>query len=221
VFRTEGVTQIILDFRYNGGGLVSVAEVLGDLLGADKTGQVFSRTVFRDSQSSFNETRLFGTEQQALAATKIAVIGTGGTASASELVANAFIPFLGNNIALVGSDTFGKPVGQIARDRSACDDRLRVVAFRSVNADGQGDYYSGLADVMPRTCAAQDDFLNPLGDPSEASVAAALDFLAGRSCTAISAAPGATATAGQAPLRQELLMPDAPSAAQLEIPGLQ
>ncbi|WP_421993055.1 S41 family peptidase [Qipengyuania sp.] len=220
-FRNEGVTQIILDFRYNGGGLVSVAEVLGDLLAADKVGRIFSKTVYRDSKSAFDESRLFASEQQAIAATKIAVIGTNGTASASELVANAFIPFLGNNIALVGSDTFGKPVGQIARDRSACDDRLRVVAFRSVNADDQGDYYSGLADVMPQTCAASDEILKPLGDPSEASVAAALDFLAGRSCNAIGAAPATPATASEEPERRELLMPDAPSPAQLEIPGLQ
>ncbi len=221
VFRNEGVAQIILDFRYNGGGLVSVAEVLGDLLAADKTGQVFSKTVFRDSKSENNETRRFADEAQAIAATKIAVIGTEGTASASELVANAFIPFLGDNIALVGTDTFGKPVGQIARDRSACDDRLRVVAFRSVNANDGGDYYSGLASVMPRTCRAQDEILKPLGDPSEASIAAALDFLAGRSCTAIGAAADATASSSTAPSRRELVMPEAPTPAQLEIPGLQ
>ena len=222
VFRAEGVTQVILDLRYNGGGLVSVADLLGDLLAADRTGQVFSRTLFRDSLSSENETRLFASEAQAIAATRIAVIGTTGTASASELVTNAFIPYLGANIALVGTDTYGKPVGQIARDRSACDDRLRVVAFRSVNADGGGDYYSGLASVMPRTCRAPDDLLRPLGDPQEASIATALDFLAGRSCTAIGAAADNTAAArSAAPSARELLMPEAPSPAQLEIPGLQ
>lgn len=221
VFRAQGATQIILDFRYNGGGLVSVAEVLGDLLAADKQGQVFSKTLFRDTQSTYNETRRFGAETQAIAASRIAVIGTDSTASASELVANAFIPFLGNNIALIGTNTYGKPVGQIARDRSACDDRLRVVAFRSVNANDGGDYYTGLASVMPRTCRAADDILRPLGDPQEASIATALDFLAGRSCTAIGAAPGASATSSAAPARRELIMPEAPSPAQLEIPGLQ
>lgn len=221
VFRAEGVTQVILDLRYNGGGLVSVAELLGDLLGADRTGQVFSRTTFRDSKNIYNESRNFASETQAIAATRIAVIGTSGTASASELVTNAFIPYLGANIALVGTDTYGKPVGQIARDRSACDDRLRVVAFRTVNAAGGGDYYSGLAGVMPRTCRAADDLLRPLGDPQEASISTALDFLAGRSCTAIGAAPGTAAAKSEAPRARELMMPDAPSPAQLEIPGLQ
>ena len=221
VFRDQGVTQVILDFRYNGGGLVSVADVLGDLLAANRTGEIFSKTIFRASKSASDETRRFAAEPQAIAATRIAVIGTGGTASASELVANAFIPYLGDDLALIGTDTYGKPVGQIARDRSACDDRLRLVAFRTVNANDGGDYYAGLADVMPRTCQASDDITKPLGDPTEASIATALDFLAGRSCTAIAAAPGTTAAARATPERRELIMPDAPSPAQLEIPGLQ
>ena len=218
-FRQQGIDHVILDFRYNGGGLVSVAEVLGDLLASDKVGQQFSRTIFRDSKSGNNETKLFASQPEALSAMKIAVIATGATASASELLPNSFIPYLGQNIALIGSNSYGKPVGQIARDRSACDDRLRVVAFRTINSAGNGDYYSGLASVMPRTCAARDDFLTPLGDPAEASIASALDFLAGRSCTAISAAP--KGTTAQAPLAQpELLMSNRPSAAQLQIPGI-
>ena len=64
--------------------------------------------------------------------------------------------------------------------------------------------------------------LKPLGDPQEASIATALDFLAGRSCTAIGAVADTTAAAkAEAPTARELLMPEAPSPAQLEIPGLQ
>ena len=218
-FRSQGIEQVILDFRYNGGGLVSVAELLGDLLAADKVGQEFSTTIFRQSKSENNETYNFSSQPQAISAMKIAVIGTNATASASELLPNAFIPYLGENIALVGSDTFGKPVGQIARDRSACDDRLRVVAFRSVNRDDNGGYYDGLASVMPRTCAAADDFLVPLGDPREASISTALDFLAGRSCSAIGAADKDGTVQARLPER-ELMMPSEPSAAQLRIPGL-
>lgn len=218
-FRAEGVTQVILDFRYNGGGLVSVADTLGDLLAANKVGQVSSKTTFRDSKASRNRTRNFASEANAISATKIAIIGTGATASASELVANAFIPYLNSNIALVGSNTFGKPVGQEAFDRSACDDRLRAVTFRTVNAVDAGDYFTGLAPVMPVTCAAGDDVLTPLGDPAEASIRTALDFLAGRSCTAITDA-GKGTTAQKAPDRQLMGPSLAPSAAQLQVPGV-
>ena len=72
----------------------------------------------------------------------------------------------------------GKPVGQIALDRSACDDRVRVVAFSSVNSRNQGEYFNGLASTLDVTCQAADDLTRPLGDPQEASIRGALDFLA-------------------------------------------
>lgn len=216
-FKAAGINRIILDVRYNGGGLVSVAKVLGDLMAADKVGQVFSRTTLRPSKAAENTTELFAAQPQAIAATKIAVIGRSGTASASELVANAFIPYLGANIALIGGNTFGKPVGQYAFDRSACDDRLRAVAFRTVNRDGGGDYYTGLAAVMPKTCVADDSFTKALGDPEEASIKVALDFIAGRSCSPI-AGGGISAQGGVE--RLQLLRPANPTAAQRDNPAL-
>ncbi len=218
-FESQGITKVILDLRYNGGGLISVAELLGDLLARDRTGQIFSRTLFRDSKAANNETRLFAAQPEAIAATKIAVIGRGGTASASELVTNAFLPYLGANIGLIGTNTFGKPVGQIALDRSACDDRLRAVALRTVNADNGGDYYQGLATVMDATCRADDGIFTPLGDKDEASISVALDYLAGRSCTPIVAAAKDATVKSEAPERL-LLRPRAPTAAQHEVPGL-
>lgn len=217
-FQAEGVTELIVDYRYNGGGLVSVAELMGDLMGGGNVGNVFSRTVLRDSKASENETELFQSEPNAIAPTKIAFIGRGGTASASELVANSMIPYLGNNTALIGANTFGKPVGQFGFDRDECDDRLRVVAFKTENADGQGEYFSGLASVFPNTCRAADDISVQLGDPAEASVATALDFLGGRTCTAI-AESGKQGAQSIGP-RRDILQPAQPSAAQHRIPGL-
>ena len=215
-FRAQGVTQVIVDLRYNGGGLVSIAELMGDLLAADRRGQVFSFTTFRPEKSNNNDTDLFGAQAQAIASTKIAFIGTTGSASASELVINAFKPYLGANAGLIGTNTFGKPVGQIALDRPACDDRLRPVAFKTENANREGDYFTGLASKVAATCSATDDYTKPLGDPAEASVKVALDFLAGRSCTPISG--GGHGTLG-AVGRRTLLTPDSPATAQREVPG--
>ena len=224
-FRDAGVTELIIDFRYNGGGLVSTAELMGDLLGRNRsTSEVWSRTTFRPEKASNNDTYFFNPRPQSVGPTKIAFIGFGGTASASELVMNSSIPYLGSNVALVGGNTFGKPVGQIAIDRAACDDRIRVVAFATGNSLGQSDYYTGLASKMPNTCRANDDFAFPLGDPREASIRTALDFLAGRPCSAISAVAGSrTASLDGKGVRegeQTLLQPDAPSPAQREVPGL-
>jgi C-terminal processing protease CtpA/Prc len=217
-FRAQGITDVIVDLRYNGGGLVSTAELLGDLLGRNRsTSDVLSFTTFRPDKSSNNSTRLFRTEANSIAPTRIAFIGTGGTASASELVINAFIPYLHANAALVGTNTFGKPVGQIAVDRSACDDRLRVVAFKTENAARQGDYYNGLATTVEASCQAADDLSKPFGDPQEASIRASLDFLAGRACTRITAGTGITTQAIKE--RRELLTPERPSTVQREVPG--
>ena len=218
-FRAAGITEIVFDLRYNGGGLVSTAELIGDLMGRNRsTSDVFSYTTFRPEKASFNETRFFQPQSQSIAPTRIAFIGTGGTASASELVINSFIPYLGANAALIGTNTYGKPVGQIAVDRAACDDRLRVVAFATQNASRQGAYYDGLASFVGASCQAADDFSRPMGDPLEASTRQALDFLAGRSCTAISTAT--SPTAGQRRAGAELLTPARPSVAQREVPGL-
>ncbi|MDP1027684.1 S41 family peptidase [Sphingomonas sp. KR1UV-12] len=219
-FRAAGITQVIIDLRYNGGGLVNTAELMGDLLGGNRsTSDVFSYTAFRPEKASNNKTRFFSPQSQSIAPTRIAFIGTGGTASASELLINAFTPYLHTSAALIGSNTYGKPVGQIALDKSACDDRLRVIAFATQNAARQGDYYDGLATRVEASCRASDDTTYPLGDPREASTRAALDFLAGRTCTPI-ASTDATAQSARSTGRRELLTPERPTTAQREVPGL-
>jgi carboxyl-terminal processing protease len=228
-FRNAGVTELVIDLRYNGGGLVRTAELFADLLGRDRfTNEVQGVTRFRASKSANDETRNFQTQAQSIAPTRIAFITTGGSASASELVINAMIPYHDANMALVGSNTFGKPVGQIGLDRSACDDRIRIIAFATENADGNANYFDGLASSLTNSCQAADDISLPLGDPAEASTARALGFLAGAACTPIAGVvQGATSSATTAAsaqrvplsLPRELLMPARPTPAQREVPG--
>jgi carboxyl-terminal processing protease len=221
-FRAQGITQVIVDFRYNGGGLVSIAELMGNLLGGNRsTSEVFSYTTFRPEKSAENDVSYFAPQAQSINSTKIAFIGTGGTASASELVINAFVPYLHANVGLIGTNTYGKPVGQIALDKTSCDDRLRVIAFALQNADRQGAYYDGLATTVQATCRAVDDVTKPLGDPAEASTRQALDYLAGRSCTPITAtATARDARSASVVEKSALLSPERPNTAQRETPGL-
>ncbi|MEL7519153.1 MAG: peptidase S41, partial [Pseudomonadota bacterium] len=143
--------------------------------------------------------------------------GRGGTASASELVINSMIPYVdAANIALIGANTFGKPVGQFGFDLEEFDLRVRATTFQTNNADGSGEYYTGLASVIPNTCSAQDDIFDALGDPDEASIQTALDFLAGRPCNAITGTGRTTQSVGG----REILQPQRPNAAQYQIPGL-
>jgi len=204
-FQARNIRNVILDFRYNGGGLISISELIGDLLGQlRQPDDVFNNIRFRTSKSSNDVTRYFrpiaGTSVDAV---NIAVITTGGTASASELVTNAMKPWA--RIAIIGSDTFGKPVGQSAFDLSdagsqyaQCELRLRLVTLRSTNADEEGDYYNGLASTMP-SCSATDDRTRPMGDPLEASTSMALNWLAGDACNPIVAGAPGFQKPGQAP----------------------
>ena len=142
------------------------------------------------------------------------------SSSAGELRAAAMTPYYGTDVAIVGRNTFGKPVGQIARDLDECDDRLRIVAFRTENGDRQGDYFDGLAfpngdwPGYPATCSAADDVFTPFGNANEDSIATALDFIQGgqNACTPITSTANAR-TLQSRDTRIEL-MPANPSYAQ-------
>tara|TARA_A100001391_G_scaffold83275_2_gene54502 strand:- start:7660 stop:9120 length:1461 start_codon:yes stop_codon:yes gene_type:complete len=222
-FRAQGITEFIIDLRYNGGGALSVTNVLGDLLARDHVGDVYYKLALRPSKSAEDETYRFASRPQSVAPTKVAFIGTEATASASELVINGLQPYLGDNMTLVGSNTYGKPVGQYAFDLEECDDRLRLLTFKLENADGNGDYFNGLGDTVPNTCLADDDLSFQLGDPRENMTSRALDFLAGRSCAPFAnGADDAIASTQRTSLgKRGLLRPEQPrNTAEREVPGL-
>jgi carboxyl-terminal processing protease len=221
-FRAQGVTDLVIDLRYNGGGLLSTAETFTDLLGgARSTSDVQAYTSYRETKSSQNRIRNFRREAQAIAPTRVAFIGTGNTASASEYVINALIPYLHADVALIGSNTYGKPVGQLPFDNPSCsDDRLLAVSLALQNSARQGDYFYGLAAKMEASCQADDDVAHALGDPTESSLRTALDYIAGRSCTSIGASASiARSTSLFAPAHRTLTVPH-PNAAQRDQPGL-
>lgn len=229
-FRAAGIREFIVDLRYNGGGLVSVGGVMGDLLGGNRsTNEIFYQLTFRESKSAENEIRRFGSRSQAVSPVKLAFITSGASASASELVVNGFVPFYNDQLAMIGSNTFGKPVGQVGIDNPAgCDDRLRVVAFTTRNAANSDNYFGGLIDAVRVSCRASDDLTQALGNPNEASIRQALGFLRGESCTAISrtAAELERAAAARGEIREgfaaelEPLQPERPTTAQRNVPGL-
>ncbi|MEX1993967.1 MAG: S41 family peptidase [Steroidobacteraceae bacterium] len=216
-FRAQGIQYFIVDLRYNGGGLVSLADLMGDLHGRDRGGtDVWSNMRFNASKSSNDVVRRFLSQPQSVSPVRIALITTGGTASASELVINSLKPWI--EVAIVGADTFGKPVGQSAFDLAGCDLRLRLVTFRTTNADGEGDYYDGLADTLPFACAAGDDLTRAPWDSAETSTAAALSWLGTGACGQVMSAPLTPLQKAQAGFRT----PQAriPGPAQAYLPGL-
>ena len=195
-FAAAGVDEVVLDLRYNGGGLVSVAQHLSGLIGGARTnGQVFVKFVHNDKQSARNSTLTFPQPPNTVNATQLVVVATRASASASELVINALRPFM--TVTVVGDRTYGKPVGQYGFD--FCDKTLFPVAFATRNARDEGDYFGGIA----ADCAAPDDITHAFGDPAEGSLAAALGFLDSGRCSASAASQARAQAQARAPLASQ------------------
>jgi len=176
--KTAGATELVLDLRYNGGGLVDIAVHLASLIGGTRTsGQVLLNYVHNDRVGpTYNKTIRFTNPEQALTLSRLVVITTRSSASASELIINSLRPYM--PVTVIGDTTYGKPVGQYGF--TFCDKVLAAVSFSIKNASNQGDYFDGIAP----TCAAPDDSAHQLGDPAEASLAEALNYIRAGTCSA-------------------------------------
>ncbi|ARN22101.1 S41 family peptidase [Piscinibacter gummiphilus] len=173
-FRQAGATELILDLRYNGGGRVSTATHLGSLVtGATRAGALFTRLAYNPI-SGLRDANYTFTNQGSTAFPRVVVLTGPRTCSASEMVVNGLKPYA--TVVTIGSASCGKPVGFSPQD--VCDNVYSLVNFESLNAAGQGKYYSGL----PLTCAVKDDFSKNLGDATETLTAAALSYLQTGSC---------------------------------------
>jgi C-terminal peptidase prc len=187
-FAAQGISELVLDVRYNGGGLVDVARHLASLIGGVRAeGQVFAEFVHNDRNAFRNQTLRFEASTHGLSLDRLVVITSRASASASELVINALRPFM--PVILIGDRTYGKPVGQYLYP--FCDKVLAPVVFKLRNARGEGDYFGGLVP----DCPAVDDANHQLGDVGEASFAEALTFIATGAC---SVSPSSQRTAQRA-----------------------
>ncbi len=176
-FIAAGVSDVIIDMRYNGGGLVSTAELLGDFFGGlIANNLVFSKMLFNDKNTASNRTEFFQQLVNSMNLSRLVIIATSGTASASELVINSMEPHV--EVTIVGDTTFGKPVGQVGI--LFCDKILRATAFETVNALDQGDYFDGL----PVDCPAADDLTEVVGADTDPNLLTALAYLGTGACPA-------------------------------------
>lgn len=174
-FRDNGVQRLVIDLRYNGGGLLRTAALLGSLIEKSAAGQPLIVETYNERYTDFNRERLMFEAEEGISASHVVFLVTGRTASASEQVINGLLPYV--KVDVVGSRTLGKPVG--ADSWEHCGYAISPITFHSLNADGEGDYFGGIAPM----CEAADDLLHRLGDPEEAQLSAALSLLDGSGCT--------------------------------------
>ena len=159
-FAAAGITDLVLDLRYNGGGSTTQARNLASLAaGSALDGQVFADFRFSAKNADRNFTQTFSAYFASKASqtdstplenlNRVFVITSAATASASELLINGLRPF--KDVITIGSTTFGKPYGFLPRD--ACGLTYYAVNFITANAQGFSDYSTGIAP----TCAVADD----------------------------------------------------------------
>ena len=180
-FRAAGVSELIIDLRYNGGGSVSVSRNVASMLGgASLNGQVFAGLRYNEKNAANNFNYAFTSSTNTLPTaplsgiSRVFFITSGSTASASELVINSLKPFM--PVISIGHTTFGKPYG--SQPREACGTTYSLINFDIVNAQGVGGYSKGLDP----TCQVADDLSKQFGDPTEARIAAALGYMATGAC---------------------------------------
>ena len=191
-----GANELVLDLRYNGGGLVSVAQHLAGLIGGSRTsGKLFVQFVHNDKNTNRNSTLTLASPAHALNLERLVVITTDASASASELIINGLRPFM--PVTVVGERTYGKPVGQYGFN--FCDKVLYPVAFSTQNARGEGGFYDGI----PADCGAADDLDHQLGDSAEASLGEALRYLRTGSCNPAASAQARAMAATKAPKEKQ------------------
>lgn len=197
--KSEGVTDLVLDLRYNGGGSVETAVDLASMITGQFEGQVFMKeqwndkyqTYFEENQperliNRFNNTITTGDIINSLNLSKVYVLTTNSSASASELVINGLEPYI--EVVQVGETTTGKFQASVTLYDS--DDfgkeganknhtyALQPLVLKSANARGKSDYVDGLAaDVSIKENISK---LGILGDPSEPFLEAALNHIFGK-----------------------------------------
>jgi carboxyl-terminal processing protease len=190
MFRSEGASDLVIDMRYNGGGLLYIASELAYMVAGPATaGQTFERLQyngktapgapipFLDSAYGFPAPvpARAGQALPWLGLKRVTVLTTAGTCSASEAVING-LRGVDVQVDIIGAQTCGKPYGFTPVDN--CGTTYFSIEFQGVNAKGFGDFADGFAP----TCMVPDDLSRAQGDPAEGLLAAALAYRSAGTC---------------------------------------
>lgn len=207
----EGVTDLVIDMRYNGGGYIAIASELGYMVaGPPSEGKTFEKLIYNahypdvdpfDGQPNQPET--FRTEAVGFSADvgeplptltleRVFVLTGPGTCSASESVMNG-LRGIDVEVIQIGETTCGKPYGFVPQDN--CGTTWFSIEFQGVNEVGFGDYADGFTPAGDGSaglpgCVVADDFTHELGDPAEARLSAALTYRVDQTCPPAAAARG-------------------------------
>ena len=201
--KAQGITDLILDLRYNGGGSVQTATRLASMITGQFTDKIFAKEKWNakinayfesDDPESLNNRfvdKFDGTAINSLNLTKIYIIATDATASASELVINGLAPYI--SVVQVGEKTVGKNVGSITLYDSPTFGKanrnqnhkyaMQPLVLKIINAAGFGEYSAGLTPTYAQN--EQVSTMGVLGDPAEPLLSTTISKITGSGKKAI------------------------------------
>ncbi|WP_194768073.1 S41 family peptidase [Tamlana sp. I1] len=207
--KAQGITELVLDLRYNPGGRVSSALALCSMI----TGQFYNEILIKEQwntkyQSYFEQEDpeflinrfpnqlLDNTQISSLNLNKVYVLTTTGTASASELVINGLAPYI--DVVQIGTNTTGKYTASVTlydsenfgQDNANPNHTYAIqpLVYKSANVNGVSDYFEGLTpdylityQTGSGSTAEGENLLNlgALGDENEPFLAKALSLITG------------------------------------------
>lgn len=192
-FKAQGITELVIDLRYNGGGSIETSADLASMITGQFTHELFATEVFNEN---FEDQRLLfdnkihtGASINNLNLSKVYILTSESTASASELLINGLTPYI--DVVQIGTRTTGKFQGSITVYDSPDFTRSTVqpghtyamqpLVLKTVNADGFTDYVNGLAPDITQEEAFT--HLGKLGQADEPLLHTAITHILGGNTT--------------------------------------
>jgi carboxyl-terminal processing protease len=192
-FKNEGISDLILDLRYNGGGSMNSASLIADIIVPQgNAGNTFIEEVYNDLLTRAYEEQLnyttdsfriqFEENPQNINLDRIFVLTTSSTASASETIIYGLDPYM--QVTQIGDTTHGKYYGSftIHDEKGNHNWAIQPIVMRSINATNNIDYTRGLSPDNPDNYLNDLFYLFPhssLGDPDEYMTAKAISVITG------------------------------------------
>ena len=196
-FRSQAITDLVIDLRFNSGGSESSAKNLASLIGrgVDQS-KIFLKRQYNDmveeailKDPDLGEGYLISHYKakannvgNLLTSGRVYILTSSRTASASELIINALKPFM--EVFLIGDKTYGKNVGSISLFEEKDEKNqwgLQPIIVKVFNSQDQSDYSTGFVpDVLHKDNGL---YLYPLGDEREALLSQAIGQITGAATT--------------------------------------
>jgi C-terminal processing protease CtpA/Prc len=211
LFKSAGISELILDLRINGGGSVETSAFLASMIYKNANTETFAELKFNSKHSNENGEYNFsntlnvynvnGTKESTQAINRLTginqlyVLTSSSTASASEMIINGLKPFI--TVKTVGTTTYGKNVGSITLYDSPNSDytsqasaktyhknAMQPIVFQIFNKLGQSDYTQGFPPTIEIKEWNYWNTILPYGDENEVVLKKALDDIRGFSSKA-------------------------------------